>query len=174
MARVAAWSAYPGLKVNIPPEVMSSQIIGAVTVRRPLDNPIMNKRYGKALSHTGVAVRTFFGFVLIEYTYDSCVHVNMIPRFESGKRVFHIQYYEFVCDSEQLQVPDRVVNVRCFAVTMYELMSGRKYSLFHHNCHVARYETMKYFGMMSDDPRSEHKSLIVQGMIDMSKGKELA
>lgn len=173
MVKIAPANPYPGLKVNIPPEVMSSEIIGAVTVRRGLDNPIMNSKYGKALSHTGVAVRTFFGFVLIEYTYDSAVHLNMIPRFEPGKRVFHIQYYEFVCDSAEMQVPNRIVNVKTFAFTMRELMSGRKYSLFHHNCHIARYETMKYYGMISDDPRSEHKSLIVQGMIDLSKGKQL-
>lgn len=48
------------------------------------------------------------------------------------------------------------VTVREFADKMCQLMSDKKYNLFNHNCHDARIETMRYFGMISGD-RYHHK-----------------
>ena len=48
------------------------------------------------------------------------------------------------------------VTVREFADKMCQLMSDKKYNLFNHNCHDARIETMRYFGMITGD-RYHHK-----------------
>lgn len=43
------------------------------------------------------------------------------------------------------------VTVREFAEKMCQIMKDKQYNLFNHNCHDARIETMRYFGMFSGD-----------------------
>ena len=158
--------ANPSLKCNVRPEIMSLEILGVVPVRRPLDVPSANRKYGKVLSHSGVIAKTRKVYVLIEYMCDSMVYVSICPGYHEGEDVFYYRHYTFNHDDLKWQVPNQKVTIREFALQMIEEMKGAKFDTFTHNCHHARYRTMLHYGMKSDDPDGCGTNLFFQGFID--------
>ncbi|OHT00911.1 hypothetical protein TRFO_32300 [Tritrichomonas foetus] len=169
MCKVVSSTASDMLRVNVGREVMNAKISEVFAVRRSLDIEALSNKLGKVLSHSAAVVITNKGPVLVEYMGDSHVYVFKCNDFKSEKHVFKQRGFYFICDKENGEVPNCEITVKMFADKMVELMKNKKFNTFTHNCHHARYRTMKSFGMSSDNPNSEHKNLIVQGFVDVSK-----
>ena len=50
---------------------------------------------------------------------------------------------------------------------MANCMAGKKFDILTHNCHIARYRTLKEFGIKSIYPNRVKKDVIHQGFIDL-------
>lgn len=153
------------LRSSISNAVFSEEVISAFAVRRPLDCPSTDTKFGPVLSHSGVVVRTNSHNILIEYMFCNSVYVGAINKLKIEDNQFNYRHYHFYLDSKE-QKPEKRVTVREFADTMANFMRVNPFDTFTHNCHEARYRTMKAFGMSSKNYKSGATNVLFQGVID--------
>lgn len=144
---------------------MESLILECYPVRRPLFIPSTKDKIGEVLSHSGVICVTAKGTFLIEFMWDNIVYVKKVPNYEPGTD-FDFEDLHFVHDSHTPEVPARPVTIRRFAISMANYMQGKKFDTFTHNCHMARYYTMKKYGMKSQNPKKAKRNIFFQGFVD--------
>lgn len=154
------------IRCCVLPDAMDAQIISCVPVRRPLDVPSTITKFGKVLSHSGCVVETKKGFFLVEYMSTNQVFVTHVTHFTKGCKEFNTKKYHFILDDPVPQAPSRPVTVREFTEKMVEYVKDQQFNTFTHNCHHARYDTMKFFGMSSDNPDAGEYNILYQGFID--------
>lgn len=162
----------PQLDVQISEEEMDLFILECFAVRRPLYIPSIVDTVGEVLSHSAVVAVCSQGSYLIEYMNDSTVHVKRCPTYvRSGS--FQFEGLTFVHDDPAPQQPNRPVTIRRFSVSMMNYMSGKTFDTFTHNCHIARFLTMKKYGMVSDNPRRAKRNIVFQGFMDFFHRKRV-
>ena len=166
MARVYSISHDPRLHCNVSKAVLDHEILTASAVIRPLDVPSTNTKYGLVLSHSGVMVQTKYEDVLIEYMNESAVYINLVATYKPDQEEFYYRYYKFRHNPKEVQKPKKKVTVGEFALKMAEFMKGKTFDTFTHNCHHARYLTMKFYGMKTSDPYANPHSVLFQGILD--------
>lgn len=166
MARVYANVSNQFLKSSVGPEIMGQSIKTVTAVRRPLDCPGTNTKFGFVLSHSGVMIRTTKHVnVLVEYMSENKVLVQKMPQIKIVDNRFNYRHYTFTIDSPE-QEPKENITVRDFAMQMIEYMKDKPFETFTHNCHQARFYTMRRFGMKSPQPSRGAGNLLFQGVID--------
>ena len=142
------------IRACVGPEIMDQTIEEMWPVRRSLNiGPIIHK-YGKIISHSAVVATTRKGPVLIEYMGDSHVYVFLCRDFRPGAPVFMQRGFYFQPDVLEGQEPNESVTIKEFAEKMCDFMKGKPFNTFNHNCHYARYYTMRFYGMKSDNPKT--------------------
>ena len=142
-------------------------------VRRPIDTPATRHKLGIVLSHSGCICVTKSGaVVLVEYMWGSKVHVQLCDTYREGEN-FVFERLTFVHDTQKRQSPSTTVTVREFAQTMADFMRGKSFATYTHNCHQARYVTMKRYGMESKNPDMFRRNVFFQGLIDYFKAKRV-
>lgn len=134
-------------------------------VRRPLYVPSMLEKYGEVLSHSAVICITARGTFLVEFMSDNSVYIKKVDYYVSSED-FDLEGFHFIHDTHASQVPERIVTVKRFAISMANYMAGKKFDTFTHNCHYARYYTMKKYGMQSMNPKKAKRNILFQGIID--------
>ena len=169
MTKVHSTNKNKFLRLMVTPDVYNAQILTVVPVRRSLDVPSTIVKIGKVLSHSGCVCLTTKGYVLIEYMSVNQVFVSKVHNFENGMSEFDFKKYRFVCDDVTPQVPNQKITVKDFIEKMIDFMKDKEFNTFTHNCHHARYDTMKYFGMKSDNPDAGKYNLFYQGFVDYFK-----
>ena len=123
------------------------------------------------MSHSGVICVTARGSFLIEYLYDSSVNIKRVDNYEPGKD-FDFEGFHFIHENTEPEIPQTQVTIKRFAISMANFMKGKKFETFTHNCHMARYFTMKKYGMKSNNPRKAKRNIFFQGWVDFfGKGK---
>lgn len=157
------------LRLMVTPDVYNAQILTVVPVRRPLDVPSTLVKIGKVLSHSACACKTTKGYVLIEYMSANQVFVSKLHNFENGMSEFDFKKYHFVLDDVTPQEPNQKITVKDFTEKMIEFTKDKEFNTFTHNCHHARYDTMKFYGMTSDNPDAGKYNLFYQGFVDYFK-----
>lgn len=169
MTRVHCAAPPNGMIISVGPEVLRRRIVQCVAVLRPLDVPSTNYKYGKVLSHSAVLCRTTKEFVMVEYMNISKVLVNLVGSFKDKDgdlgETFFYHGFTFHYISPPLQ-PKKRVTINEFATKMVEFMKDRTFDTFTHNCHHARYLTMKHFGMKTEDPYNIKRNVLFQGVAD--------
>ena len=172
MTKVSSLGIDSRLMVNIGPEVMNRAVVSCIAVLRPIDAPSTVNKYGKVLSHSAILCNTKHEHVLIEYMNLNKVIVSRVGSLkninETKDKTFKYKGFVFRYISE-LQKPKCKVTVGQIAHKMLDFMKKRKFDTFTHNCHHARYLTMKFYGMKSEDPYSIQKSVLFQGISDYFK-----
>ncbi|OHT15426.1 hypothetical protein TRFO_42502 [Tritrichomonas foetus] len=172
MTKVYSTQPDNGMKICVSKEVMSRQIVSCVAVLRPLDCPSTSTKYGKVLSHSAVLIRTEKEFVMVEYMNVCKVLINRVGCLKkdediSGDNFIYRGYlHKFI---STVQHPKCPVTVREFAEKMVDIMKDRKFDTFTHNCHHARFLTMKHYGMRSEDPYNIKRNVLFQGIVDYFK-----
>ena len=121
--------------------------------------------YGEVLSHSAALCVTSQGAFLVEFMWDNIVYVKKLDNYKSGQD-FDFEGFHFIYDSYIIQVPQMPVTVKMFATTMAIFMAGKKFDVFTHNCHHARYYTMKRYGMQSKNPKKVKRNILYQGIVD--------
>jgi hypothetical protein len=161
------------MKQMVGPEVMKQRIVSVVAVRRPLDVPSIRAKIGLTLSHSGCVATTEEGaYVLIEYMWGGLVYVSLCNSYTPGKKGFKFRHFPFLHDDVKQQEPNRRVTVGEFAEAMIEVMQGKGFAVLYHNCHHARYLTMKRYGMKSKNPDAYKTNSFFQGWKDFFKPKD--
>lgn len=166
MTKVKGDNGNKYLRSSVLPEVMDAQIISMVPVRRPLDVPSTSFKFGKVLSHSGCIAETALGFILIEYMCTNQVYVQRVQNFVRGMKEFYYKKFHFILDIVEPQTPNRPVTVRDFTMAMIDNVKDGVFNTFTHNCHHARYDTMRQYGMTSDNPDAGKHNLFYQGFVD--------
>lgn len=166
MTKVHAAGSHPFLRCEVLPDVLQAKVLDVVPVRRPLDVPSTLTKFGKVLSHSGCVARTEKGFVMIEYMSTNQVYITRVYHFTPGCKEFNTKKYHFILDNPTPQVPVVPVTVGEFANKMVEYTKDKEFNTFTHNCHHARYDTMKYYGMISDNPDAGEYNIFYQGFVD--------
>ncbi|KAK8840466.1 hypothetical protein M9Y10_030671 [Tritrichomonas musculus] len=157
---------YPvNVKTTLGDFEMESLILECYAVRRPLAIPSVKYTIGEVVSHSSIMCVTARGNFLIEYTWDNSVFVRKVDNYLSGKDFDHDGFH-YIHDSYEPQVPIRPVTIRRFANSMAKFMQGKPYDTFTHNCHQARYYTMKKYGMKSKNPKKAKRNIFFQGWFD--------
>lgn len=144
---------------------LDNLILECYPVRRPLFVPSMLEKYGEVLSHSAAICVTARGTFLVEFMSDNIVYVKKVDYYVSSED-FDFEGFHFIHDSHESQVPERAVTLKRFAVSMANYMAGKKFDTFTHNCHYARYYTMKKYGMQSMNPKKIKRNILFQGIID--------
>lgn len=157
------------LRLMVTPDVYHAEILTCVPVRRPLDVPSALPKLGKVLSHSGCVCKTTKGYVLIEYMSANQVFVSKVYNFMNGMKEFDFKKYHFKLDIVEPQVPNTKVTVKEFTEKMIEFTKDKQFDTFSHNCHHARYDTMRFYGMQSDNPDAGKYNLFYQGFVDYFK-----
>lgn len=155
----------PPLVVSVETDKLNAEINGAVPVRRPLSIPSTRNKYGKVLSHSAIVVSTDRGYVLVEYMWGSSTFVKDVPTYVEGKN-FEFEDFIWIHDNDVMQKPNRRVTVQQLAERMSKFMIKHPFETFTHNCHIARFFTMQFYGMESDDPRKMQTNIFLQGIKD--------
>ncbi|KAK8836738.1 hypothetical protein M9Y10_037255 [Tritrichomonas musculus] len=96
---------------------------------------------------------------------DNIVYVKKVNNYVSGED-FVFNDLQYIHDCSESQIPEREVTHNTLANTMANCMAGKKYDTFTHNCHIARYKTLKKYGMKSINPNRIKKDVIHQRFID--------
>lgn len=157
---------YPArVKAFINESELEYVILKCYAVKRPIAIPSIKNKVGKVLSHSGVICVTAKGNFLIEYMYDSSVYIKRINNYSPGVD-FDFENFHFIHDNTEPQIPDKIVTLKRFAISMANFMRGQKFETFTHNCHMARYFTMKKYGMKSDNPKKAKRNIFFQGWFD--------
>lgn len=169
MVRVHGSTGNKFLRLMVTPDVYDAEIINVVPVRRPLDVPSTLSKLGKVLSHSGCVAKTTRGYVLIEYMSFNQVWVSKVNNYKNGMHEFDFKKYHFILDDDEPQTPNERITVRQFTEKMISYTSYKQFDTFSHNCHHARYDTMKFYGMKSDNPDAGKYNLFYQGFIDYFK-----
>lgn len=146
---------------------IDTPIISCYPVRRPLAIPSANDKYGQVLSHSAIVAQTSNGYYIIEYMYDDLVYIHKIDDkdYVPGNN-FVFQDFLWKFDNNNPQAPKRRVTIRRLAISMYNNMKSKPFDTFVHNCHLARYLTMKKYGMNSKNPSSLSRCIFFQGFFD--------
>ncbi|OHT14980.1 hypothetical protein TRFO_14647 [Tritrichomonas foetus] len=151
---------------------LEALIVECYAVRRNLLIPSTTEIIGDVLSHSGVVAVTHKGDFLIEFMCDNIVYIKKVDTYKKGEN-FVFEDLQFIHDDCDPQIPSREVTVRRFATSMAYFMQGEKFDTFTHNCHMARYSTMRKYGMKSNNPRKSKVNIFFQGFIDyFSKSKK--
>ena len=159
-------NAYPAkVCTSLSENELESLILECYPVRRPLDIPSMLNIYGDVLSHSAILCVTARGPFLIEFMSDNIVYVKKVNFYVAGED-FDFDGLRYIHDSYESQVPEQTVTLIRLAATMAGFMAGKKFDTFSHNCHIARYKTMKKYGMTSINPKKVKKNILHQGIID--------
>jgi hypothetical protein len=167
MAKIHALGTNPEFRQLVGPDVMEQVISKVAAVRRPLDVPATIDKLGLVLSHSGCVLVTEAGaYVLIEYMWGGITYISLCSTYKPGERTFVYRKMEFVHDDMRLFTPTSRVTVQEFAMAMATLMRGKPFAVCTHNCHHARYWTMKKFGMITKNPESEPRNQFFQGWVD--------
>jgi hypothetical protein len=170
MAKIHAIGANPEFRQLVGPDVMDQVISEVAAVRRTLDTPATFDKLGLVLSHPGcVLITEAKAYVLIEYMWGGLTYISLCSTYLRGSPTFTYQKMIFVHDDVNPYVPTTRVTVREFAMTMASLMRGKPYAICTHNCHHARYWTMKKLGMIIKNPESEPLNMFFQGWVDYFK-----
>lgn len=109
---------------------------------------------------------------MVEYMNVNLVLINKVGCFKDKKGdlgdsfLYHGFVFYYV---STLQRPVKPVTIRQFATKMVNYMKDREFDTFTHNCHHARYLTMKHYGMISDDPYNIKRNVLFQGVVDYFK-----
>lgn len=166
MARVFASVPDSFLKSSVGPEIMCQRVKTCTAVRRPLNCPGTNRKCGVVLSHSSVMIKTDKNvYVLVEYMCENRVLVQKMPQIHIKDGKFNYRSYSFTIDSAE-QEPKQSITVRDFAFQMIDYMKDRPFETFTHNCHQARFKTMRKFGMKSPQPARGNANTLFQGVID--------
>lgn len=175
MARVHALGLCPDFRSTIGSDLMNQQVKYVFGVKRPLDTPCTDRKIGIVLSHAGIMCVTEQNQnVLIEYMFGSKVYISECTSYKMGED-FVYKGLPFVHTTTNVQGPNCPVTVREMAQSMADIMRGRSFETYTHNCHQARYLTMKKYGMKSINPRAEGVNVFFQGLLDFyQKPKKLA
>ena len=166
MTRINAIIPNPALRSMVGKDVLVSKVFWAVPVRRPLDIPSTITKNGKVLSHSGIVLCSECGYVLIEYMCTGQVYVQICNTFLPRKKHFNYRKFLFTTDITEPQIPNQPITVYDVAVSMIELMKGKEYNTFTHNCHMARYWTLRKYGMESENPYTNQTNILFQGFKD--------
>lgn len=169
MTKVYSSAPKDGLRNCVGKEIMKKDIKQCVAVLRPLDVPSTLWKYGRVLSHSAVLCTTKKDHILIEYTSTNLVHINKIGGFKEEKSEIGpcFEYRGFIFHYiSPFQVPKKRITIRDFALKMADYMCCKPYDVFTHNCHQARFFTMKYYGMKSHDPCNIKYNILFQGIAD--------
>ena len=166
MPRIQGNNENKFLRLMVTPDVHNAEIINCVPVRRPLDVPSTIIKLGKVLSHSGCVCKTTRGYVLIEYMSSNQVFVSKVYNYQNGMHEFNFKKYHFILDDDKPQEPKEKCTVRQFAEKMIEYTKNKQFDTFSHNCHHARYDTMNFYGMKSDNPDAGKFNLFYQGFVD--------
>ena len=157
---------YPAkISTTLLDDDLETIILDCSAVRRPLFIPSMLEIYGEVLSHSAALCVTSQGAFLVEFMWDNIVYVKKLDNYKSGQD-FDFEGFHFIYDSYIIQVPQMPVTVKMFATTMAIFMAGKKFDVFTHNCHHARYYTMKRYGMSSKNPKKVKRNILYQGIVD--------
>ena len=172
MTKVHAAKVDPRFKLAVGPDIMESRVCYVFGVKRPLDTPCTYDKIGIVLSHAGIMCITEHNVnVLIEYMFGSKVYISNCTTYKRGQD-FVFKGLPFVHTTTSLQSPNQPITVRDIAESMADLMSGKGFETYTHNCHQARYLTMKKYGMKSKNPRSEKLNVFFQGLADYYKKQD--
>lgn len=159
-------NAYPAkIGTSLSKNDLESLILECYPVRRPLDIPSMINIYGDVLSHSAILCVSARATFLIEFMSDNIVYIKKIDYYVAGED-FDFNGLRYVHDNYESQVPEKAVTLIKLAATMANYMAGKKFDTFSHNCHIARYKTMKKYGMKSINPNKVKKNILHQGIID--------
>lgn len=159
-------SQYPAkVETSLGNFELESLVLFCYAVRRPLAIPSVKFTIGEVVSHSGVICVTSRGNFLVEYTWKNSVLVKKVENYQPGKD-FDFERFHFIHDSYYPQIPIRLVTVRKFAYSMANFMKGKPYDTFTHNCHQARYYTMKKYRMKSKNPKKARRNIFFQGWFD--------
>ena len=169
MTKVYSALKNPFLRCMVTPDIFNSEVLTVVPVRRPLDVPSTVVKLGKVLSHSGCVCKCTKGYVMVEYMSTNQVFVSRVYNFENGMKEFDFKKYHFTLDNPTPQVPNQRITVKQFAEKMIEFTKDKEFNTFTHNCHHARYDTMRYYGMISDNPDAGKYNLFYQGFVDYFK-----
>ncbi|OHT11821.1 hypothetical protein TRFO_18612 [Tritrichomonas foetus] len=154
------------LKVNVGPEIMNKKIITVTPVIRPLDIASTHNKLGRVLSHSGVLLKTNREYLMVEYMSENKVLVNKVGSLKKDKDTFLYHTYNWCRDKYPPQKPKDDITVKEFAEKMADFMKNKNFDTFCHNCHHARYLTMKHYGMKTDDPFNNKRNVLFQGFVD--------
>lgn len=166
MSRVFASLLCPHIKCLVGPEIMDQRVLSAFAVKRPLDCPGTNDKMGTVLSHSAVVLFTEkHCYVLVEYMSECKVIVSKMPQLHIKDNRFGYRNFSFILDSP-IQQPKMSITVRDFAMQMVEYTKNKPFDTFTHNCHIARFRTMRKYGMKSPQPTNGSTNTLFQGVID--------
>ncbi|KAH0792724.1 hypothetical protein GPJ56_003347 [Histomonas meleagridis] len=163
---LAKWP--PKLESRLTDFEMDYLVLECYAVRRPLFVPSTIDVIGQVLSHSALIAVTAQGSFIIEYMFDSMVHVRRCDTYEKSKD-FEFEGIAYVHDDPNPQYPSRPVTIKRLAASMANFMAGKKFDTFSHNCHMARYLTMKKYGMESINPWKNDRNIFFQGVVDFFK-----
>lgn len=170
MAKVHAANINPKFRVSVSKDILDEKIIACTAVRRPLAIPGASDVIGQALSHSSVIAITRKLPILIEYMNTNQVYITYCRAYKSGCKSFQHNGFTFIVEEKE-QIPSSTVTIWEFAEKMEDFMKNGKFDTFVHNCHIARYKTMKFYGMRSKNPDSCNHNFFFQGWVDYFKRK---
>ena len=163
----SATSDYPAkISSTLSEKELECQILQCYPVRRPLDIPSITDIYGDVLSHSAILGVSSSGSFLIEFMADNIVYVKKVHNYVIGED-FVFNGLKYIHDCSDSQSPEKEITLSTLANTMANCMAGKKFDTLTHNCHIARYRTLKTFGMKSNNPNRVKKDIIHQGFIDL-------
>ena len=166
MTKIHSANQNPRLRLMISRNIFDEEVEYVIPVRRPLDVPSTMLKLGKVLSHSGCIVTTKNHWtLLVEYMSANQIFVSQVYNYKIGMKEFDFKKYHFTVDQDP-QKPDRPITVREFALKMIDFTKDAPFDTFTHNCHHARYDTMRFYGMKSDNPDSGKYNMFYQGFID--------
>jgi hypothetical protein len=167
MAKIHAIGANPEFRQLVGPEIMEQVITEVAAVRRTLQVSSTVDKLGLTLSHSGCVLITDGGaYVLIEYMWGGLTYISLCPTYRPGQLRFKYRDMIFVHDEIRPYTPTVRVTVREFAMSMAAFMRGKPFAVCTHNCHHARYWTMKKYGMITKNPEAEPRNMFFQGFVD--------
>lgn len=145
---------------------MDKRIIYVFAVRRPISTPSTSDKIGKVLSHSGCICQITSGqYILIEYMWGGLVHISNCTSYKRSEN-FTYSGLPFIHDDPKEQSPNGDVTIREFSQRMADYMRGKDFATYTHNCHLARFWTMKKWGMKSLNPDNAKVNVYFQGLID--------
>lgn len=154
------------IRTSVMPDAMDSLVKSILPVRRPLDIPSTGAKLGKVLSHSGCLAYTEKGYFLIEFMSQTQIFVTRCMSYKPGMTSFRSKKYVFSLDVMEPQEPTTPVTVREFAIKMKDFVAWKPFNTWTNNCHHARYDTMKFYGMNSENPDAGQVNLFYQGFVD--------
>lgn len=162
-----ATTMYPAkISSSLSEKELECLILECYPVRRPLDIPSLSNIYGDVLSHSAILCVSSNGTFLVEFMSDNIVYVKRVNNYSAGED-FEFNGLQFIYDCSESQAPESEVTLYTLANTMANCMAGKKFDTLTHNCHIARYQTLKKYGMKSNNPNRVKKDVIHQGFIDL-------
>ena len=173
MTKIHAYNPTSHLRLMVTNDVYNDEVETVVAVRRPLDCPSTMLKLGKVLSHSGCILKTKNkGYVLVEYMSANQIFVSKVYNYHEGLHEFNFKKYHFTVDKQPPQKPSMPITVKDFTEKMIQFTKDLPFNTFTHNCHHARYDTMHFYGMKSDNPDTGKYNLFYQGFVDYFHNKD--